>query len=308
MTLLYTATYRYKRALQTMAAGVFLIYMTLVLYQNVYGYDGGDGGPDPDRAIVADNLQDLQSFGAMMLGGGTGAGDEVPPGVPVDPAIDASVVISKRDNSAPYGRADNSENELVRADANKLVTGPGEDPRRRTLDGHRIPPPPAVTGTPKPPTTELDDLLISVKTTKSYHDTRLEMIIKTWYQLAKEQGSGRGINNPQDIGQLCLSKTRRHGPFSTAQTTQSATEPKAPDTTWRAQNQFKMPQEVKQKKKPRRDGVGRDCRKPFDGSLVPKINDAFGVSRRRLANGTVLQGKYSGILTTANNNSLKEDG
>lgn len=48
-----------------------------------------------------------------------------------------------------------------------------------------------------------------------------------------------------------------------------------------------MPQEVKQKKKPRHDGVvGRDCRKPFDGSLVPKINDAFGVSRRRMANGT----------------------
>ena len=48
----------------------------------------------------------------MMLGGGGGAGGGgVPPGVPVDPAIDASVVISKGDNSAPYGRADNSENE-----------------------------------------------------------------------------------------------------------------------------------------------------------------------------------------------------
>lgn len=45
----------------------------------------------------------------------------------------------------------------------------------------------SVTGTPKPPTTELDDLLISVKTTKGYHETRLEMIVKTWYQLAKEQ-------------------------------------------------------------------------------------------------------------------------
>uniref|UniRef100_A0A182TU88 Fringe-like glycosyltransferase domain-containing protein n=1 Tax=Anopheles melas TaxID=34690 RepID=A0A182TU88_9DIPT len=147
------------------------------------------------------HLSDLQSFGAMMLGGADGAGGGVPPGVPVDAAIDASVVISKRDNSAPYGRADNSENGLVRADTNRLVTGPGEDPRRRTLDGHRIPPPPAVTGTPKPPTTELDDLLISVKTTKSYHDTRLEMIIKTWYQLAKEQV---GPPKPHtECGQLC---------------------------------------------------------------------------------------------------------
>uniref|UniRef100_A0A182NJ52 Fringe-like glycosyltransferase domain-containing protein n=1 Tax=Anopheles dirus TaxID=7168 RepID=A0A182NJ52_9DIPT len=136
---------------------------------------------------------DLQSFGAMMLGGGGvgagAAGDTLSfaaNGAGSVDLVDASVVISKRDNSVPSVRAsdaddDSAANELVRtADANKLVTG-RSDPRRR------IPPPPAVTGTPKPPTTELDDLLISVKTTKSYHDTRLEMIIKTWYQLAKEQ-------------------------------------------------------------------------------------------------------------------------
>lgn len=45
----------------------------------------------------------------------------------------------------------------------------------------------SVTGTPKPPTTELDDIFISVKTTKSYHDSRLAMIVKTWFQLAKDQ-------------------------------------------------------------------------------------------------------------------------
>lgn len=39
------------------------------------------------------------------------------------------------------------------------------------------------------PTLELDDIFISVKTTKDYHDTRLSMIIKTWYQLAKDQVS-----------------------------------------------------------------------------------------------------------------------
>lgn len=47
----------------------------------------------------------------------------------------------------------------------------------------------AVTGTPKPPTTELNDIFISVKTTKNYHDSRLALIIKTWFQLAKEQVS-----------------------------------------------------------------------------------------------------------------------
>lgn len=47
----------------------------------------------------------------------------------------------------------------------------------------------AVTATPQPPTTELDDIFISVKTTKNYHDTRLALIIKTWFQLARDQVS-----------------------------------------------------------------------------------------------------------------------
>lgn len=37
------------------------------------------------------------------------------------------------------------------------------------------------------PSLELDDIFISVKTTKDYHDTRLSMIVKTWFQLAKDQ-------------------------------------------------------------------------------------------------------------------------
>jgi len=47
----------------------------------------------------------------------------------------------------------------------------------------------AVTATPQPPVTELDDIFISVKTTKNYHDTRLALIIKTWFQLARDQVS-----------------------------------------------------------------------------------------------------------------------
>jgi hypothetical protein len=45
----------------------------------------------------------------------------------------------------------------------------------------------AATGTPKPPSTDLDDVFISVKTTKKYHADRLSLIIKTWFQLAKNQ-------------------------------------------------------------------------------------------------------------------------
>lgn len=47
----------------------------------------------------------------------------------------------------------------------------------------------AVTATPKPATTTLNDIFMTVKTTKLYHDTRLALIIKTWFQLAKEQVS-----------------------------------------------------------------------------------------------------------------------
>lgn len=46
-----------------------------------------------------------------------------------------------------------------------------------------------VTGTPKPDQYNLDDIFISVKTTKNYHNNRLVMIIKTWFQLAKDQVS-----------------------------------------------------------------------------------------------------------------------
>lgn len=45
----------------------------------------------------------------------------------------------------------------------------------------------AATATPKPPTIELNDIFISVKTTKSNHNNRLDLILNTWQQLAKEQ-------------------------------------------------------------------------------------------------------------------------
>lgn len=45
----------------------------------------------------------------------------------------------------------------------------------------------AATATSKPPTTTLQDIFVSVKTTRSYHRWRLPVILKTWFQLAKDQ-------------------------------------------------------------------------------------------------------------------------
>lgn len=45
----------------------------------------------------------------------------------------------------------------------------------------------SATATMKPPTTVLDDVFVSVKTTKHYHSQRLPIILKTWFQLAKAQ-------------------------------------------------------------------------------------------------------------------------
>lgn len=49
------------------------------------------------------------------------------------------------------------------------------------------------TATPKPPLARPQDVFISVKTTGHYHRARLPVIIKTWFQLAKEQVSVRFI-------------------------------------------------------------------------------------------------------------------
>lgn len=48
------------------------------------------------------------------------------------------------------------------------------------------------TATPKPQTTTLEDIFISVKTTQKNHNTRLDLILKTWHQMAKHQVSRFG--------------------------------------------------------------------------------------------------------------------
>ncbi|XP_057667628.1 fringe glycosyltransferase [Diorhabda carinulata] len=46
---------------------------------------------------------------------------------------------------------------------------------------------PTATATAKPPSATLQDIFISVKTTKTYHNKRLPIILKTWFQLARKQ-------------------------------------------------------------------------------------------------------------------------
>lgn len=49
----------------------------------------------------------------------------------------------------------------------------------------------SVTEVMKEPLTTLDDVFISVKTASSYHKSRLALILRTWFQLAKTQVSYR---------------------------------------------------------------------------------------------------------------------
>lgn len=56
-----------------------------------------------------------------------------------------------------------------------------EEERRRGLLNTLV-----ATATTKPATT-LDDIFISVKTTKGFHKTRLDLILKTWFTLARQQ-------------------------------------------------------------------------------------------------------------------------
>ena len=47
--------------------------------------------------------------------------------------------------------------------------------------------PSVATATMAPFSTDLDDVFISVKTTRNYHYSRLPAIIDTWFQFAKHQ-------------------------------------------------------------------------------------------------------------------------
>lgn len=63
-----------------------------------------------------------------------------------------------------------------------------EVPASRKLISEESPvTPPVATATMAPFATNLNDVFISVKTTKHYHHSRLPAIIDTWFQFAKNQ-------------------------------------------------------------------------------------------------------------------------
>ncbi|EDW17326.1 fringe glycosyltransferase [Drosophila mojavensis] len=179
---------RYKRILQAMTLAVAVVYMTLLLYQSAYGYPGLQlpqsqsqlDGNEPATTTTQQQLllpqqQQQQQQHALPR--------SLPPthsasslATPITP----SLIIRKDIHSFNFSDIEVSERPTA-----TLLT----ELARRSRNGELLHDlsQRAVTATPQPPTTELDDIFISVKTTKNYHDTRLALIIKTWFQLARDQ-------------------------------------------------------------------------------------------------------------------------
>ncbi|KAK3915218.1 Fringe glycosyltransferase [Frankliniella fusca] len=169
------AVLRAKRALQALLLVSALAYMSLLLYQSVTanGYaQQGPGRPASSGAVLGaapragagKSLRQPQQavngdleVAAAVVAADSNSLDPDPVTVPPLPSL------------PPPGGAGPGGGGLV------PVSGPGVMT--------------AATATSKPPTTTLQDIFVSVKTTRSYHRWRLPVIIKTWFQLAKEQVS-----------------------------------------------------------------------------------------------------------------------
>ncbi|XP_030560849.1 fringe glycosyltransferase [Drosophila novamexicana] len=186
---------RYKRLLQAMTLAVAVVYMTLLLYQSAYGYPGLQlqpqsqlDGNEPAATTTTQQQQQQQQLLHSLppTQSVAAAASSLPPASssPVAAAvatpITPSLIIRKDIHSFNFSDIEVSE----RPEATLLT-----ELARRSRNGELLHDlsQRAVTATPQPPTTELDDIFISVKTTKNYHDTRLALIIKTWFQLARDQ-------------------------------------------------------------------------------------------------------------------------
>ncbi|XP_026272503.2 fringe glycosyltransferase isoform X1 [Frankliniella occidentalis] len=171
------AVLRVKRALQALLLVSALAYMSLLLYQSVtatgYAQQGpgrpassGAGlvaPPPPPAGLSLRQPQqasngDLEAAAAVPVAADSNSLDPDPVTVPPLPPM-----------QPPGGAAGGAGG----AGGMVPVSGPGVMT--------------AATATSKPPTTTLQDIFVSVKTTRSYHRWRLPVIIKTWFQLAKDQ-------------------------------------------------------------------------------------------------------------------------
>lgn len=157
---------RYRRLLQTLFVAVLLAYSTLLMYQTF------------SRGVVNRQINDGKSGHHQLKYDrnlAVAAEDRIPDIFPAaSPSIKAALIVAPN-SVAPvafrkrYQRIDSNNNNIIVSD--ELFTSEV----------------PSATATIRPPTTVLNDVFISVKTTKHYHRQRLPIILKTWFQLAKQQ-------------------------------------------------------------------------------------------------------------------------
>jgi hypothetical protein len=84
---------------------------------------------------------------------------------------------------------DRSLRSVLDEEGNTLAGPMVDDNDDNALEGTIITTTTTSSTTTTKPHTSLDDIFISVKTTKNFHTSRLDVIIKTWFTLAREQVS-----------------------------------------------------------------------------------------------------------------------
>lgn len=168
------AALRAKRAVQALLLAAAAAYMSLLLYQSVTSPAYAQQGPGRP---------------ANAAGSGAGLG-AVPPGVgglrlPQQAAAgDADAVSDVAGNGLDHG-LDPDPVTVPPQPPQPPLPPPSQAPGGLPVSGPGVMT--AATATSKPPTTTLQDIFVSVKTTRSYHRWRLPVILKTWFQLAKDQ-------------------------------------------------------------------------------------------------------------------------
>ncbi|XP_058982052.1 fringe glycosyltransferase [Musca domestica] len=206
-SILLSLPQRYKRQLQAMTLGVIIIYTTLVFYQSSYGYPNIDISQNPAAQkyhnqkiseVQTHHMKLLQYESSSTNTPAVAAPTANPTSKPQHTQSESQSMRAAMEvlSNPVHSSVMQPTTVIIRKDFHSFNFSDIELPvERPTASVHYMRnkhllhdlSQRSVTGTPKPPTTELDDIFISVKTTKSYHDSRLAMIVKTWFQLAKDQ-------------------------------------------------------------------------------------------------------------------------